>query len=227
MSKSIKLSKETLELLKNFASINSNILVQPGKIISTISPVKNILAEATVVEEFPVQFGLWELDRFLGVVSLFSDPELVFEEKHVTVYGKNSSVKFHYSEPKLLTTPPAKKIQMPDTSVAFELKQKDFSDLIKMSGTLQISDICVRSNEDKIELAVVDKKGVSNNYGSIVIGENTSKATFQLYFKSENMKLLQGDYDVSVGGTTVAKFVSKNRYLTYWIALETDSNYTA
>jgi hypothetical protein len=223
MSKSIKLTKETLELLNNYSTINSNILVQPGKTLSTISPVKNVLAEATVTEDFPVQFGLWDLKRFLGVVSLFSDPELVFEDKFVTIYGKNSSVKFFYSEPKLLSVPPAKKIQMPDTTIEFELKQKDFSDLMKMSATLQLTDICVRSNEDKIELTVVDKKGASGDCGSIVVGENTSGKNFQFYFKSENLKLIPGDYSVTVGGTTVARFISKNRYLTYWIALEIDS----
>jgi hypothetical protein len=223
MSKSIKLSKETLEILKNFASINSNILVQPGKTISTISPVKNVLAEATVVEDFPIPFGLWDLNRFLGVVSLFSDPEFVFEEKFVTIHGKNSSVKFFYSEPKLLTVPPAKKIQMPESSISFILNQKDFSDLMKMSATLQLSDICVRSNEEKIELAVVDKKGASSDCGSIVVGDNNTTKNFEFYFKSENLKLIPGDYEVTIGGITVSRFVSKNRYLTYWIALEVDS----
>jgi hypothetical protein len=112
---------------------------------------------------------------------------------------------------------------MPESSINFILNQKDFSDLMKMSATLQLSDICVRSNEDKIELAVVDKKGASSDCGSIVVGDNNTTKNFEFYFKSENLKLIPGDYEVTVGATTVSKFVSKNRYLTYWIALEVDS----
>jgi hypothetical protein len=228
MNKSVKLSKESLEVLKNFSSINSNILIQPGNSLSTISPVKNVLAEAKIAETFPIQFGLWDLNRFLGVVTLFDDPEFVFEDKFVTIYGKNSSVKFYYSEPKLLSVPPAKKIQMPADTVAFELKQKDFSDLMKMSATLQLSDISVRStSEGKIEMVVVDKKGASNDCGSIVLGDNESGNEFCAYLKAENLKLIPGDYSVVIGGTTVASFSSKNRYLTYWVALEIESKFGA
>jgi hypothetical protein len=224
--KSMKLSKETIEVLKNFASINSNILVNPGDTLTTVSPVKNVLAEAKVPESFPIQFGLWDLNKFLGVVSLFQDPEFVFDEKFATIYNKNSSVKFFYSEPKLLTAP-TKKIQMPEVVVNFELKQKDFSELMKAAAVLQLPDICVRSNEDKIEMVVLDKKDTTSNSYSIVVGDNTDNASFNMYMKAENMKLIPGDYDVGISEKVVSRFVSKNRYLTYWIALETESTYEA
>lgn len=224
--KSMKLSKETIEVLKNFSSINSNILVNPGDVLTTVSPVKNVLAEAKIPEAFPIQFGLWDLTKFLGVISLFQDPEFVFDEKHVTIYNKNSSVKFFYSEPKLLTAP-TKKIQMPDVVVNFELKQKDFSELMKAAAVLQLPDICVRSNDDKIEMVVLDKKDTTSNSYSIVVGDNTNNATFTFYMKAENLKLIPGDYDVGIGEKVVSRFVSKNRYLTYWIALEIESSYEA
>jgi hypothetical protein len=221
---SLKLSKETIEILKNFATINSNILVNPGDTISTISPVNNVLSEAKVTESFPVQFGLWDLNKFLGVVSLFQDPEFVFDEKYVTVHNKNSSVKFFYSEPKLLTTP-TRKIQMPKVVINFELKQKDFSELMKAAAVLQLPDICIRSNEDKIEMVVLDKRDTTSNSYSVVVGNNTSESEFKMYIKSENMKMIPGDYEVGIGETVVSRFISKNRYLTYWIALETESAY--
>jgi hypothetical protein len=224
--KSMKLSKETIEILKNFASINSNILVNPGDTITTISPVKNVLAEAKVPESFPIQFGLWDLNKFLGVVSLFQDPEFVFDEKFLTVYNKNSSVKFFYSEAKLLTAP-TKKIQMPEVVVNFELKQKDFSELMKAAAVLQLPDICVRSSGNKIEMVVLDKKDTTSNSYSIDVGNNINGATFTMYMKAENLKLIPGDYDIGIGQKVVSRFVSKNRYLTYWIALETESSYEA
>ena len=119
----MKISKKTLEILKNYASINSNILVQPGNSITTISPVKNVLAEAKVEENFDTQFGIWDLNKFLGVVSLFNDPEFEFEDKCVNIVGSSgSSVKYHYCEPKLLTVP-TKKINMPSSVIAFTLTQ--------------------------------------------------------------------------------------------------------
>lgn len=225
-NKSMKLCKETIEILKNFASINSNILVNPGDVLSTVSPVKNVLTEAKVPETFPVQFGLWDLNKFLGVVSLFSDPEFVFGDKFVTIYNKNSSVRFFYSEPKLLTCP-TKKINMPEVVVNFELKQKDFSELMKAAAVLQLSDICVRSNESKIELVVLDKKDPTSNHYSIEVGKNTKSATFSIYMKAENLKMIPGDYDVGISEKVVSRFVSKNRYLTYWVALESESTYQA
>lgn len=220
----VKLTKETLEVLKNFASINSNILIKKGSTLSTISPVKNVLSEAKVTENFPVEFGMWDLNKFLGIVSLFTDPEFVFEQKYVTISSKNSSVRFFYSEPKLLTVP-TKKIQMPNTIVEFELKQKDFSELLKAAAVLQLPDICVRSNNDRIEMVALDKKDSTSNFYCIDLGENTSDKSFTLYIKAENMKMIPGDYDVSIGEKVVSRFTSKNRYLTYWIALESESTY--
>ena len=147
----MKISKKTLEILKNYASINSNILVNPGNIITTISPVKNVLSESTVTEQFETSFGIWDLNKFLGVVSLFTDPEFEFEEKYVKIVGnKGASVKYYYCEPKLLTVP-TKKINMPTSAISFTLTQKDFLELQKAASLLQVSDIAVRNVDGKIE----------------------------------------------------------------------------
>ena len=225
-TKSMKLSKETLEILKNFASINSNILINPGDMLTTVSPVKNVLAEGKVPESFPVQMGLWDLNKFLGVVSLFQDPEFIFGDKFVTIYNKNSSVRFFYSEPKLLTDP-TKKINMPEIVINFELKQKDLTELLKAAAVLQLPDIAIRSKDDKIEMVVLDKKDTTTNHYSIVVGTNDNNATFSIFMKAENLKMIPGDYDVDISEKVVSRFTSKTRYLTYWIALETESTYQA
>lgn len=219
----IKLSKKTLEILKNFASINSNILVNPGNVITTISPVKNVLAEASVDETFDTQFGVWDLNKFLGTVSLFTDPEFEFHEKFVTISGSNgSSVKYFYCEPKLLTTP-TKKIQMPSSVVNFKLTQKNFIELQKAASVLQLSDIAVRSNDGRMELVALDKNDSSSNSYSVDLGE--TEADFEFYFKVENLKLIGGDYSVEITEKIVSKFTHETLNLSYWIALEPDSKY--
>jgi hypothetical protein len=219
----IKLTKKTLEILKNFASINSNILVNSGNILTTISPVKNVLAEAKVEEMFDTTFGVWDLNKFLGTVSLFDDPEFEFHEKYVTISGANgSSVKYFYCEPKLLTTP-TKKIQMPKSVVQFKLTQKTFNELQKAASVLQLSDIAVRSSGGRMELVALDKNDTSSNNYSVDLGE--TDADFEFYFKVENLKLLPGDYNVEITEKIVSKFTHEVFDLSYWIALEPDSKY--
>ena len=221
----IKLSKKTLDILKNFASINSNILVNPGKVISTISPVKNVLAEATVEEEFDVQFGVWDLNKFLGTISLFADPEFEFHDKYVVISGSNgASVKYFYCEPKLLTTP-TKKIQMPPAVVSFTLTNKVFVELQKAASVLQLPDIAVRSNGGRVELVALDKADATSNNYSVDVGKNEEDSDFEFYFKVENLKMLPGDYAVEITEKIVSKFTHTSLDLSYWIALEPDSKY--
>ena len=222
-----KLSKKTLEILKNFASINSNILVNPGNLITTLSPVKNVLSEAMVEETFDVQFGIWDLNKFLGTVSLFSDPEFEFHDKYVVISNANgSSVRYFYCEPKLLTTP-NKKIQMPTSVVNFKLTHKIFTELQKAASVLQLSDIAVRSNDGRMELVALDKSDVTSNNYSVDLGELATDSDFEFYFKVENLKILPGDYKVEITEKIVSKFTHENMDLSYWIALEPDSSYKA
>lgn len=220
----MKISKKTLDILKNFASINSNILVHPGNKITTISPVKNVLAEATVEETFDVEFGIWDLNKFLGVVSLFNDPEFEFEEKYVRISGSSGSVKYHYCEPKLLTVP-TKKINMPKSAISFVLLQKKFAELQKASSVLQVSDICVSNDDGNIKMTAMDKADVSSNTYSIDVGTYEGTNNFDMFFKIDNLKLFTGDYDVEICEKTVSKFSNQNISLNYWIALESDSNF--
>ena len=222
----MKLSKETIEILKNFSTINSNILVEPGNVIKTISPVKNVMSEATVSETFDTQFGIWDLGKFLGTISLFDDAEFFFEENYVTIAGSNGTkVTYYFSEPKLLTTI-NKSINMPDSVVSFVLKENDFAELQKAASVLQLQDLCLRTDGGRMELVALDKKDSTSNNYSIDLGAlSHDDHDFEFYFKVENLKLMSGDYDVEVTDKGVSKFTSKSLDLTYWIALESDSRY--
>ena len=224
----VKISKRTLEILKNFASINSGIIVNEGNTLNTLSSTKNILAEAKVDETFEKSFAIWDLNKFLGTVSLFKEPEFVFDENFITVKSGKSSVRYYYCDPRLVTST-NKKISMPSSVVKFDLTAKDFADIIKAASVLQVGQICVRSSQDgkKIELAATDKGDVTSNFYSLDVGDNTSEATFDFIFDVDNLKILPGDYTVEISEKVVSSFSNKNEPLTYWIALNADSTYEA
>jgi len=227
-STATKLSQETLEILKNFATINSNILVEPGNVLKTISPVKNVLAEAEVKETFDIQFGIWDLNKLLSTISLFTNPEFQFYDQYVIINGENgSSVKYFYSEPQLLTTS-NKKLNMPDSVVDFELDETDYTELLRAGSVLQLPDLTVRSNENGAEMFVHDKNDVTSNSYSINIEDlKNEDSDFEFHFKVENLKMMSGNYKVSITDKVVSRFINKSKDLTYWIALESDSKYKA
>ena len=223
---STKISKETLEVLKNFASINSNILVKSGNVLTTISPVKNVMAKATVNESFDTEFGIWDLNKFLGTISLFDSPNFEFHDKSVRISNGSSEVVYYYSEPKLLTTP-TKEITMPDGVLNFTLKESDLQELQKAASVMQLPDMVVRSSGGSVMLAVLDKKDSTSNTYSLEVGDLPhGEHEFEFYFKVENLKMLPGDYNVTISEKMISQLINTKDDVTYWIALETDSTYT-
>ena len=218
-----KISKETLEILKNFSSINSNILVKPGSTLTTVSPVKNVMAEATVPESFESEFGIWDLNKFLGTISLFDSPAFKFNDNFVKISSGSTEVVYYYCEPKLLTTV-SKKITMPDSVLDFTLKHSDLLELQKAASVMQLPDMVVRSSGSDVELAVLDKKDSSSDTYSIDVNVTTD-AEFDFYFKVENLKMIGGDYGVTISEKKISQLVNTNDTVTYWIALESDSTY--
>ncbi|MBC8443059.1 MAG: hypothetical protein H8D80_02580 [Proteobacteria bacterium] len=221
----VKLSRNTFDILKNFATINTNLLVETGNVIKTLSPMKNIMAEATVSEDFDIPFGVWDLNKFLGTISLFDKPELEFEEKYVTINGAGgASVRYHYSDPSLLLTS-TKDLNMPESVVEFELTQKQFNEIQKAAAVLQVPDICVRNAGEILQLVALDKADRGSNSYSIDLGELTTSEDFEFYFRVENLKILPGDYQVSITEKIVSEFNHKSVDLKYYIAMESDSHY--
>ena len=224
----VKLGKETLAILKNFAALNSNILINEGNTIKTLTGTKDIMAIAHVEEQFPVKFGIWDLNKFLSTVSLFRDPEFEFEDKYVIIGDPNgSSVKYYYSDQSLLTVP-TRDITMPDTVLSVSLSQQTFMELQKASSVLQLPDLTIRPSEDgKSILAVVDDRQdpTSNNY-SVNLGDNPCEENFVFNFKSDLLRMYPGDYTVNFTETVISEFVNASGVdLTYYIALESSSKY--
>ena len=218
-----KISKETLDILKNFSTINSNILVKPGSILTTVSPVKNVMAKATVSELFDTEFGVWDLNKFLGTISLFETPDFEFNDNYLKISSGATEVVYHYCEPKLLTTA-NKEIIMPDSVLDFTLKQSDLAELQKAASVMQLPDMVVRSDDGAVELAVLDKKDSTSNTYSIDV-DATTDAEFDFFFKVENLKMISGDYNVTISEKKISQLVNTNDTVTYWIALESDSTY--
>ena len=225
-TETIKLTRNTLSILKNFSHINSNLLVKEGNILTTISPAKNIVAEATIDEYFHTEFGIWDLSKLLGTISLFDDPEFEFGEKSMNIISSGgATVSYFYSEPRLLTTLD-RKVNMPEHVVSFNLTEEIFSSLQRSSSVLQLPDLCIRSNDiGEIELVVLDKSSPTTNSFKIIVGENETNSVFSFFLKMENLKLLNGDYSVDVCKSTVCRFTHSNIDMVYYVALESDSSY--
>lgn len=220
----IKISSDTLNILKNFASINSNLHVKQGKTLTTVSPSMTILAEATVGEEFDTEFGVWDMAKFLSTVSLFKDPEFEFSDNFVTISstGSKASVKYFYSDPQLLTKAD-KKINMPKDFLKFDLSGNDLAAILKAASVLQAPDMCVESCDGNICIRVCDKKDPTAHSWSLIVGEHDSDSTFKFWFKVENLKMIQGDYHVQIAQKRVAKFSGSTVPINYWVAMESDS----
>tara|TARA_R100001509_G_scaffold148320_1_gene106053 strand:- start:20168 stop:20839 length:672 start_codon:yes stop_codon:yes gene_type:complete len=222
----MKLSKGTLSVLKNYSSINTNILVHPGSKISTITPAKNLLSEAVVEEDFPVQFGIWDLPKFLGTVSLFQDPDFSFHDKYVLIKSSTGScVKYYYSEPSLLTVP-TKKLDMPTAVVNFKLTESVFNEILRSASVLQLPDLAIRSSSGRVFAVVFDKSEPTSNDYSIDLGEHNGTSEFDFHFKIENLKFLPGEYEVGISNKVVSQFKNVSNSVTYWVALESTSTYS-
>ena len=220
----MKLSDKTLSVLKNFSTINQSILFKQGSKLRTISVMKNILAEATITEELPKDFGIYDLNQFLNGLSLHQSPELDFvNDGHVVIKEGRMRSKYFFADPNVIITPPDKAIDLPTEDVSFELSTDQLDKLLKAAAIYQLADLAVEGGDGVVKLLVRDKKNDTSNSFSVTVGE-TDK-TFSFNFKVENIKILPGTYDVSVSSKLLSRFTSKNQDLTYYIALVPDSTF--
>ena len=222
----MKISNKTLDVLKNFAEINQSILINKGNKIKTVSTLKNILAHAEVEETFPIDFAIYQLTEFIGVLSTMNNPDLTFKDKYVTISSdSNESLKYFYADPSVVVTPD-KDIEMPDEDVKFRLVKSQYDKVMKMANILQLNDVMVKgcSKSNKMYLTVANKQNDTSNDYSVELGEGVNEK-FKMYFKSENLKIVGGDYDVSISQKGISHFKNTNDSLEYWIALEPDSSY--
>ena len=220
----MKLSESTLSLLKNFTEINQSILFKHGNKLRTMSVMKNILAEATVDQEFPKDFGIYDLQQFMNGLRLYQSPELDFShDSYVVIREGKSNTKYFFADAAIIASPPDKAITLPSEDVSFVLTSQHLDRLKKSSSLLQLPDISAIGEDGVVRLVVRDKKNDTSNKFSIEVGE-TDKV-FTCNFKEENLKLIEGSYDVAISSKLLSRFQSKNYDLTYYIALEPDSTF--
>ena len=222
MSKVI-LSKKTLDVLKNFSTINSSIVFRKGSTVRTISNAENILAKFTGEEVFPSDFAIYDLSQFLSGISLFNDPQLEFTSNdYVSIRGGRTSAKYYFSDPEItLKSAPEKNVNFPGADLQFSLTGDDLIALQKASAVYGLPDLTFQSEEglDTIKLILRDKENdTSNTYDLAVAGCSTG--TYSLDVKIENIRLLPGDYSVKVSKHLISEWTNANVDLTYYIALE-------
>ena len=222
----MKLSDKTISVLKNFSSINQSILFKQGNKLRTISVMKNILAEATISEEFAKDFGVYDLNQFLNGLSLHQRPELDFgNDGYVVIREGKMRSKYFFADPNVIVTPPDKEITLPSEDVCFEVSTEQLDKLLKAAAVYQLPDLSAVGEAGVVKLVVRDKKNDTSNDFAIVVGE--TNCDFSFNFKVENIKVLPGTYDVVVSQKLLSRFTSKNHDLTYFIALEPDSTFVA
>ena len=222
--KTMKLSEKTLTLLKNFSNINQSILFKQGSSLRTISVMKNILAEATIDEDLPTDFGIYDLGQFLNGLALHTRPELDFQnEGYVYIKEGRMRSKYFFADPKVIVTPPEKEITLPSEDVSFTLSTDQLDKLLKAAGIYQLPDLTVVGRNGVVKIQVRDRKNDTSNDFAITVGETDS--TFSFNFKVENIKILPGTYDVVVSKKLLSRFTSQNYDLKYYIALEPDSTF--
>ena len=219
----MKLNDQTVSILKNFSTINQNLVIKEGSEIATMSAMKNIVAKATVEESFPVEFAIYDLNEFLSALSLFANPDLYFQENYVVITeagSKGKSLKYWYSEPSVVTTP-SKEVTMPSSEVKFPLQSNVLSEVQKAAAVIGAPDMVLEDDE----LRVTDKKNDTANSYSTPLDTESNGASYKFWFKVENLKLLPGCYDVEVSSKRISHFQNKKLPVGYFIALEPESSY--
>ncbi len=220
----MKLSDNTLTILKNFAGINNSILVKEGTSLRTISVAKNILAEANIKEDIPRDFAIYDLNQFLNGLGLHQDPDLDFkEDSYLTIREGKRKVKYFFADPQVIISPPEKEITLPSEDVHFQLDSTSLEKLLKAAAVYQLPDFCVVGSAGAVKLVVRDKKNDTSNEYAITVGETDKEFTFN--FKVENIKIIPGAYDVVVSSKLLSKFTNTQYDLKYYIALEPDSTF--
>ena len=216
----MKLSEQTVSLLKNFASINQNLQFKSGNKLSTISAQKNILVNAEIPETFPSDFAIYDLNKMLGVMNLFPDPEMDIGDKTMKIGGK---VDYMFADPTMIVSPPEKELTFPEAEIKFTLTNAEFNQTIKAATLLGLPHICVEGKDGKINLVATDVHNSSSDEYRSELGE--TGMVFNMVFKIENLKLYAGDYDVELTSKGISKFSHTSSNLQYFIATESDSTF--
>jgi len=221
----MKVNEKTINVLRNYANINQSIEFREGNVLKTVSPLNTILASVEIEEEFPRTFPIYELNRFLGTLALFQNPELDFTDNGVTISDSNHEATYRYcGSSSMFQTPPEKNITFPDAEVEFQLTQDVFKKTINAANTLGLPEVVIEGNGTETRIVVSDTGNTTSDVFSTGVGP-TDK-TFRMIFKTENLnKIMEGTYDVKLSSKRISHFKRTTDTLEYYIALEQNSTF--
>jgi hypothetical protein len=221
----MKLEGRTLQILKNYATINPSLQFkqgsESGSVLATMSPNKTVMAKAKIKETIPSEFAIYDLSRFLGVLSLFESPEIVLDTTHLNIAGNNRQVQYTYADPKMIVAPGDKEIKIPDPEIKFNLPSDSLQSVLKAMGVMGFPEIAVTGEGGVLSIEALDSKNPTSDKFSVSLG-STDK-TFKMIFLAENIKILNEDYDVCISSKGIAHFIGKD--IEYWVATESSSTY--
>lgn len=222
----MQLNETTMEVLKNFASIQKNLLITEGDTVKTIADAKNVMAVAKLNQSFDKSFGIYDVDQFLSALGLVDDPTLDLGDRYVTVKDSSgrSSVKYFYSDADILTTV-SKDIPMPESEVRFKLDEATLGRVRRAAGTLGHEKMTITATEGGVLLSVVDNTDDTSNVFSITVPGSYDSENFSFVMNIANLQLLSGNYDVEVSSRLISKFTNESIDVCYYIALEKSSTY--
>lgn len=221
----MKLSENTISLLKNFSGINPNMVFKAGNSIATIAEAKNIMASATIAESFPREFGIYDLNEFLSAISLIDDADLDFGQDSITISNGKTSVQYFYSSLELLTSP-SKQVSMPNPELTFTLSESIINKIRKASAVLGHGTLEIKGNKGQIIINLTDLKNASANKYSIVVDENNAcREVFSFILVIGNLKMVAGDYTVEISSKLISHLKHTTLPVEYWIALEKTSTF--
>jgi hypothetical protein len=223
----MKLSSETISILKNFANINSGIYLKKGTLVKTVSSHKTILAEATIPDYIPADFGIYDLNEFLSVVSLHKDDiDLEFDSKNIVLSGRGgrSKIKYRSCDRTMIVTPPEKEIQMPDSEINFNLSSDDFRWILDAANVLGSPQISIESDGERVTINTIDSANDSTHTESLDLDVKGDGSLYKVLFKTENVsKIIMGSYSVKISSKSISEFTNNKYPIKYWVSTEVGS----
>ena len=219
----MQFSEKTLEILKNYSLINPSMMFRKGSVLKTVSPLKTVFSSASIAEEIPRDFAIYDMSKFLASLTLFKEPTLIFEEKYLTIYEGSQKVNFTYADPSMIVTVDATKgdIRMPSEDISFTLNSNDLQRLLKFLSVLSLPEISITGDGSKIYIKTVNSKDRTSDNFSIEVGETDKE--FNIIYKSDNLKFINGDYEITLSMEGLARFTTGS--VSYYIMCESNSTF--
>ena len=217
----MKFSERTLTILKSFSTINKSILMKEGNVLKTVTPEKTMIATATIPDMIPSQACIYDLSRFLSILSLYKDPDVEFHDKYFMIKDGKQRTKYVYADISMIHAAPEKDIQLPYADVVVDVSWEDLQSVIKAAGVLQFQEVAFVGQDGKIYLKAIDGNNANSDDYGIEVG--TTSDEFKIIIKTDNLKLLPQDYKVTLCAKGISEFKSEG--VAYFVAIDTKSTY--